>query len=71
MQEILQLLASLRRAHEDALRHARGERFYGSAWAGYGCIILRNRLRRLIEQELRFASAARNSSFGIEGHWST
>lgn len=44
MEELTQLLESLRRATEDAARFKAGERFYGDRWAAYGVIVLRNRI---------------------------
>jgi hypothetical protein len=54
MKEILELLYSLRIHTEESLRRQAGDpdpRFF---WSGYGCCILRNRLRDAIERKLRF-----------------
>jgi len=52
MQEILETLESLRIHTEESVRRSAGDpdpRFF---WSGYGCLILRNRIRILIEKEL-------------------
>jgi hypothetical protein len=54
MKELLQTLNSLRTATDESVRRQNGDPDPKFLWSGYGCIILRNRIRSLIEQEVRF-----------------
>jgi hypothetical protein len=54
MEEILRMLESLRIHTEESVRCSAGDQDPKFFWSGYGCIVLRNKLRSLIEKELRF-----------------
>jgi len=54
MEEILKTLESLRIHTEESIRRSAGDPDPKLLWSGYGCIVLRNKLRYLVEKELRF-----------------
>jgi hypothetical protein len=54
MEEILRTLESLRIHTEESVRHSAGDPDPKLFCSGYGCIVLRDKLRSLIEKELRF-----------------
>jgi hypothetical protein len=54
MEEIQKTLESLRIHTEESVRRSAGDPDPQLFWSGYGCIVLRNKLRSLIEKELRF-----------------
>jgi len=52
MEEILNTLESLRIHTEESIRRSAGDPSPRYVWSGYGCILLRNHIRALIEREL-------------------
>jgi len=55
VRELLELLDSLRIHTDESIRRRMGDPDPRFIWSGYGCILLRNHIRALIERELREA----------------
>ena len=54
MKELLELLNSLRIHTEESISRQQGDPDPKFFWSGYGCIVLRNRIRALAAREIRF-----------------